>query len=299
MKHLAKVSLVACAAMFIFSNNADAQFGGLKKLAKTVNKTVESASKAVDNATKKVDEAKKTVESVEAVANDPAAAAASAATGTTATPAVPATAATPATTTTTNSAAVPAGINAMGFATYDPNAAKSKKQKELEENKTKMWEMNNYLAGQKVKATNIFPENNPVDAATIYEWAKNFKDKATIAKISAQVKDEEAFNDRKRKAGDLQKGRKIVDILFDNTDWQIRRDKYDVITGRYIGAIVVFELASGFTVVEEYNVSANYEGAGKYSDNLKIELRYLPGNSEYYGHIVYKQWMVTDWEHKK
>ena len=61
----------------------------------------------------------------------------------------------------------------------------------------------------------------------------------------------------------------------------------------------MFELASGFTVVEEYNVAANYEGAGKYSNNLKIELRYLPGNSEYYGHIVYKQWMVTDWEHKK
>ena len=292
MKISVKVSAVAFAAMFFMcNNNANAQFGGLKKLAKTVNKTVESATKAVDNAAKTVESAKQSAtETVGAVTGE------TTATPTVATPTVPATTATPATAT-TSASINPVGVNAMGFATYDVNAAKTKKAKELEEKKAKMWEMNNYLAGQKVQASNIFPENDPINAAKIYSWEQNFKDNATKAKIIEQFKSDEAFNDRKRT--NLLKGRKVVDILFANNDWQIKRDKYDVITGRYLGLIVISELSTGFTIAEEYNVGCNYEGAGKYSNNLQFDLRYLPGNSEYYGHTVYKQWMVTDWEHKK
>ena len=115
--------------------------------------------------------------------------------------------------------------------------------------------------------------------------------------IIEQFLDDEKFNNKKREAGSLMKDRKVVAILFMDADWKIDRDKWDAITGRYAGINVVSELALGFTIVEEYNVSSKYQGAGAYSDTFQFDLRYFPGKTESYRHTVYRQFMLKDWEH--
>lgn len=182
---------------------------------------------------------------------------------------------------------------------YYDQLAKEKEAKEAKENeaKAKMWPVNNWITGTVVEVSNLWYENNPLSKKTILDEEQNWRDKAMKKNIIEQFLDDEKFNNKKREAGSLMKDRKVVAILFMDADWKIDRDKWDAITGRYAGINVVSELALGFTIVEEYNVSSKYQGAGAYSDTFQFDLRYFPGKTESYRHTVYRQFMLKDWEH--
>lgn len=162
----------------------------------------------------------------------------------------------------------------------------------------------NWKTGEMETVTNICvrgdgkPEE-PKTSQKIYEEEQNFQDKEMKAKIVDAFMEEEQFNDRKRAADDMLKGRNVVDILFKFRDWRIKRDKWENITERELFVYVVSELTNGYTIVEDYRVTNKYEGAGTYSNNLLFSFY-----EDYWkaagkpGHSVPHRWMVTDWEHK-
>lgn len=139
----------------------------------------------------------------------------------------------------------------------------------------------------------------PKTSQDIYKDEVNFQDKEMKTKIVDAFMEEEKFNDRKRAADDMLKGRKVVDVLFKYRDWQIQRDKYENITDRYMFVYVISELTNGYTIVEDYKVTSRYEGGGSYSNSFLFKFY-----EDYWkaygrpGHSVPYRWMVTDWEHK-
>lgn len=192
---------------------------------------------------------------------------------------------------------------AVGVKSKDPSQeyydmlAKEKAEKEATENaaKSKMYEMNNWIAGNKVQASNVFaPITTPISKAKIYEWEGNFRDKAMKKNIIEQFVDDEAFKNKKRTDG-MMKDRKVVEIVFKDQDWHIIRNNASVITGRNLEIYVISEIAIGFTICEKYNVYSKYTGSGAYSDTFEFDLTIFPGK---FGSRDWCQWMVTDWEHK-
>lgn len=106
--------------------------------------------------------------------------------------------------------------------------------------------------------------------------------------------DDEAFNDKKRKSDDMMKGRKVVDILFGSTDWEIIRDQYNEITEKIMYIYVIAETASGHTLCDRMKARAKHSGGGNFSATYQFTLTVNFGRAD-----LPQRWFVTDWEHKE
>lgn len=162
----------------------------------------------------------------------------------------------------------------------------------------------NWQTGEMETITNPFLRGNgqpekPITSQEIYKEEKNFQDKEMKTKIIEAFMEDEQFNDRKRAADDVLKGRKVVDIIFQFTGWMINRDKWDNIESRWIRVYVISELTNGFTCAEQCTVTNKYEGGGSYSNAFifkVIEDYWKAANKP--GFRLVDRRLVTDWEHK-
>ena len=163
----------------------------------------------------------------------------------------------------------------------------------------KMVEIKNWKTGQMEKVANPFKwHNEPIESYTqdkIYGWEKNFQDKAMNKKIIEMFIDKEKFDNRRRKADDMLKDRKVVEILFEKDSWKMYYDNLGDITSREQKISVVTELTGGYTVCEGYYVVQKYTGGGTYDETFSFNMihTYSGGNPD-------GDWRfyVKDWEHK-
>ena len=153
----------------------------------------------------------------------------------------------------------------------------------------KLWDLYSWKEGKVVQGHNHFyGYTEPISKSKLFSWEENFRDKEMKKKIVEAFLDYEKFENRKRSEKYFYKDRKVVAILFTNSDWKILRNSLDDITGRQMYIKAVSELTDGFTMADTYKVYTPYTGAGNYSENFDFEI----------DDWKYK-WMITDWEHKE
>ncbi len=183
-------------------------------------------------------------------------------------------------------------FSTMASAQFGLGGLMKKKKKAVE------CEVVTWKTGDKVTLTNPFSED-PKTMQQLYSWEENFSDKAMKAKIQELFMDDEAFNNKKRAAGEVAKDRKIFEILYSYNDWRIVRDDYDVPRYRYINFYVISGLQNGLVVAEEYVATNKYQGGGTYADTMTFELynpvtRSISGTATQHPH----RWLITDWVYK-
>ena len=264
MKHSIKISVMAIAAMFAFSNVANAQFGALKKMAK---KTVENAVK----------------NTVKETVNDAVNSSASAVTGTT-------------TTTTTgpseeaimNQGRTGASAPAVMTVGSTPTAKKKNVQViaydanyNLKKNETMLTFI---LPGTDKKVMAIVPASYTVKSYEAFE-GQAWDDKKFMARAKEAIERKYPTPDNARK-GQLKA--KLAEIGTRDEAWLYTRNSVGRILDRYIRVYAVYEFEDGEVYLTEFYAVQNFNGSG-YDD--KIVVNY----SSRYGDVKYS---IEKWEAK-
>lgn len=116
-------------------------------------------------------------------------------------------------------------------------------------------------------------------------------------KIIENLLDEEKFNNRKRKADDMMKDRKIVYVLFRDNEWNNQRNNVGTLTNRYIVCDVISELTNGLTIDEYTFVNNKYTGGGGWSESFTFVVQKNEPTMPRSGYTEIH--LIRDWEHKE
>ena len=166
-------------------------------------------------------------------------------------------------------------------------------------NKSRTYEVRNWKTGQMMTVTDkelggfvqkeggnvlLKKEDMLITSNELYQEEVNWKNMADKKSIIGQILSDDKFDNRKRAADDLYKDRKIVAVLFKDTDW---KDVYSdgQKTDHSVYVIIVSELANGMTRADWVQYIAAYKGWGEYSETIRLW-------------STAKHRTVIDWEHK-
>ena len=166
-------------------------------------------------------------------------------------------------------------------------------------NKSRTYEVRNWKTGQMMTVTDkelggfiqkeggnvlLKKEDMLITSKELYQEEVNWKNMADKKSIIGQILSDDKFDNRKRADNDLYKDRKIVAVLFLDTDW---KDVYSdgVKTDHSVCVIIVSELANGMTRADWVQYIAAYKGLGEYSETIRVW-------------STSKHRTVIDWEHK-
>lgn len=144
-------------------------------------------------------------------------------------------------------------------------------------------EVRNWETGEMMTIEKPYASMEVKTAEEILGWEKNFRDKEGKQQIVEYVLDTEKFENKTRKATNLDKDRKLVQVIFRSDDWQLYYDAWGDVNGRSMWICKIFELTNKATKWETIELKQNY-GGGKYSDFSNIM---GSGDNGY----------VKDWEH--
>ena len=241
MKQSIKISVMAIAAMFVFTTAANAQFGALKKIAKkAVEKTVE---KTVENTVNSQDGT-----SEEAVVNQGR-------TGASA-PAVM----------TAGSTSASAKKKTVQVIAYDENYNLGKKETMLTFT----------LPGTDKKVMAIVPASYTVKSDDAFE-GQAWEDKKFMERAKAAIEKKYPTPDNARK-GQLKA--KLAEIGTRDDHWRYSRNSLGVILDRYIHVYAVYEFEDGEVYLTEFYAVLNNNGAG-YDDNIVVNYSSRYGDVKY------------------
>lgn len=150
--------------------------------------------------------------------------------------------------------------------------------------KSRTFEVKNWKTGQMMTVTdqdlgglikedggNVLLKKDDMLITTndLYKEEVNWKNMADKKSIIEQILSDDKFDNRKRAADDLYKDRKIVAVLFRDTDWKDVFASDGEKTDHSVRVIIVSELANGMTRADWVQYVAAYKGWGEYSETIR------------------------------
>ena len=161
----------------------------------------------------------------------------------------------------------------------------ARNQAEKKAAQEKVYEVNDWKTGGKISTTRIFG-CDPVKKNQVYMREANWRDKAMKKKIIEQFVSDVQFDNRKLADDNRLKNRKIVEVVFEETDWRIIYTSESKINIEYrlVPFTVVAELSNGMTICERWVCWNDYQGGGNYSESFTFKDKQL-------------RELIMDWEH--
>lgn len=145
----------------------------------------------------------------------------------------------------------------------------------------------NWKTGEMMETEKLYASMEVFTAEQILDWEQNFRDKEGKKVLIQYIMDEEKFENKKRKAENINKDRKLVQVIFRKDDWRLYHDNWGNITSRSMWVAEIYELTNGTTLVNSIEYDQKCIGSGKYSDTFS----WIQGTGKY--------GLVKDWEHKE
>lgn len=177
-------------------------------------------------------------------------------------------------------------------------AARDQEAANFEAEKKKTFEVMNYATGKMMTMTNLFPPNEPVTAewltTTGFMKAQSFSDVESKKNVIEHVID---FMKVQSATDGAMKTRKVVDVLFTRSDWNVMRNGLGVPTHRNLGVWVISELPLGITIAELVTLTSEYQGGGTFAKACKCEMNLDPLQTQKWNVKTRFQYMIKDWKH--